>query len=290
MEKELKQYILRAELGRGGMATVYRAFDTNLEREVALKVLPAYFSHEPQFAARFEREAKTVSALEHSAIVPIYDYGEVDGVPFLVMRLMNGGSLSNRLDQGPLSIGAAARVLTRIASALDRAHERGIIHRDLKPDNILFDDDGNAFLADFGIVKMAEGSTTYTQAGGTLGTPAYMSPEQAQGQPIGPASDVYALGIIFFQMLTGARPFNADTPMALAMKHITEPVPRLADFRAGAPAGAQAIVDRAMAKAPHESLRLRRRAGPGGAGSGPGRTAGADPSHRARHTANRAWS
>ena len=251
MATMLKQYELQEEIGRGGMATVYRALDTNLDRDVAVKVLASYFGHEPEFAARFAREARTISSLEHSAIVPIYDYGEQDLVPFLVMRLMTGGSLSDHMRRGPLSVAECAIILARICSALDKAHARGIIHRDVKPDNVLFDEDGDAYLADFGIVKIAEGSTTYTQTGGILGTPAYMSPEQAQGsRDIDYRADIYSVGAILYQMLTGKLPYEADTPMGLAVKHIVEPVPQILAVNPGLPAGIQPIINTAMAKQP----------------------------------------
>jgi serine/threonine protein kinase len=244
------RYEIIEELGRGGMATVYRAYDPRFEREIAVKVLPAEFLHDPTFRARFEREAKAVASLEHPAIVPVHDFGEEQGQPYLVMRLMPGGSLADRLAHGPLSLSAAAEILNRLAPALDAAHAAGLIHRDLKPENILFDHLDNPYLSDFGIVKLSESSVTaLTNSGGALGTPAYMSPEQARGQvELDGRSDVYTLGVIFFEMLTGTRPYKADTPMGLAMMHVLEPVPRILDAQPALPVDCQEIINWAMAK------------------------------------------
>ena len=155
----INRYEVRRELGRGGMATVYLAYDPNVRREVAVKVLPRQFLHDPTFRARFAREAETIALLEHPAIVPIYDFGEDQGQPYLVMRYMPGGSLAGRLEQEPISAGETVTIIQRVCSALDRAHVQGIVHRDLKPANILFDRYGDAFLSDFGIVKK-ESETT----------------------------------------------------------------------------------------------------------------------------------
>jgi eukaryotic-like serine/threonine-protein kinase len=244
------RYEIRGELGRGGMATVFRAYDPHFKREVALKVLPREFLHEPTFRARFEREAQTIAALEHSAIVPVYDYGEQDGQPYLVMRLMAGGSLAERLAPGRMSLSDTIQILSRLAPALDRAHKLGIIHRDLKPGNILFDGEGHPYIADFGLAKLTETSAALSQTG-IMGTPAYMSPEQARGdKDLNGRSDLYTLGVILYHMLTGALPYEADTPIGLALKHVTEPPPRLRLARPDLPAGVEAVITRAMAKEP----------------------------------------
>src|SRR3972149_759574 len=156
------RYEIKAELGRGGMATVYHAFDPRFKRDVALKVLPREFLHDPTFRARFEHEAHIIATLEHSAIVPVHDFGEEEGQPYLVMRFLTGGSLLERMKRGPLSLTETAAIFARIASALDEAHRRGIVHRDLKPGNILFDGPGEAYLSDFGIAKLVEGTSTFT--------------------------------------------------------------------------------------------------------------------------------
>jgi predicted Ser/Thr protein kinase len=247
--KKIGRYEIRSELGRGGMATVYLAYDPVLEREVALKVLPTYFAHEPEFSARFAREAKTVAALEHNAIVSMYDYGEDGEWPYFVMQLMKGGSLKEKIEQGPLSMAEAAKILKRIGSALDRAHSRNLIHRDLKPGNILFNEDGDAYLTDFGIVKIVEGSDNYTQTGNTLGTPAYMSPEQARGvEEIDGRSDIYALGVILYEMLTGDVPYKSDTTLGQAMMHVMDPLPEILSVNPDLPPVIDEIIKKAMAK------------------------------------------
>jgi serine/threonine protein kinase len=218
--EKIGRYIINTELGRGGMATVFHARDPNFGRDVAVKILPRTFLHDPQFRVRFEREAKTIAALEHAAIVPVYDFGEDDGQPFIVMRLMSGGSLADKLERGKLSLEEAVRIMVQLAPGLDAAHKRGIIHRDLKPGNILFDQYNNAYLSDFGIARLKEGDSTLT---GTriLGTPAYMSPEQIQGgKSIDIRSDLYAMGVIFFQMLVGNTPFQATTPAKVRCEKI----------------------------------------------------------------------
>jgi hypothetical protein len=190
--------------------------------------------------------------LEHRAIVPVYDFGEEDGRPYLVMRLMTGGSLADRLRTGALSPAVIQRVLDRIGAALDKAHAQGIVHRDLKPGNILFDDDGQPYLSDFGIVKSAE-STKLTATGGMIGTPTYMSPEQVMGtSEIDGRSDIYALGVVLYEMLTGRQPYESETGMGMAMAHVTRPVPQLRETAPQLPAGYQAIIDRAMAKKPED--------------------------------------
>ena len=247
--ENIGRYEVKSELGRGGMATVYKAYDPRFEREVAVKVLPREMLHDPQFRVRFEREAKTVASLEHPAIVPVYDVGEEDGQPYFVMRYMTGGSLSERINTGSLSVLETAKIIERLSSALDEAHIKGIVHRDLKPGNILFDHIGEPYVSDFGIAKIAQaqGAATVT-GGGIIGTPAYMSPEQAQGDKVDGRSDIYALGVIVFEMLTGRQPYEADTPMAVVVKHITDPIPHILDVNPNLPADLEHIIERAMAK------------------------------------------
>ncbi len=242
------RYQITSELGRGGMSTVYRAYDPRFKREVAIKVLPHEMLHDPTFRERFEREAQTIAALEYSSVVPVYDFGEEDGQPFLVMRYMTGGSLEDRLKRGRLELPEAARIFSRLAPGLDRAHQRGVVHRDLKPGNILFDEFDDVFISDFGIVKLAE--ATHTLTGNViLGTPAYMSPEQGRGdKDIDHRSDVYALGCILFQMLSGRLPYEATTPFGMTIRHLTEPIPNLLEVRPDLPGEAQKMMEKAMAK------------------------------------------
>jgi serine/threonine-protein kinase len=246
--QSIGRYEIRAEIGRGGMATVYRAYDPRFERDVAIKVLPRQLLHEPTFRARFEREAKIIAALEHTGIVPVHDFGEEDDQPYLVMRLMLGGSLAERIAQGPLPLAEAARILGQIASAIDYAHEKGIIHRDLKPGNILFDHQDVPHVSDFGIAKLTAASAL-TSSHTIIGTPAYMSPEQGRGEKdIDGRSDIYALGAILFEMLSGRQPYEADTPTGQIIKHITDPIPNLLAIRPDLPSDCQAIIERVMAK------------------------------------------
>lgn len=251
-EERIGRYQLKSELGRGGMSTVFLAFDPTMQRQVALKLLPREFLHHGTFRERFYREARIIAALEHPAIVPIYDFGEEEGQPYFVMRYMVGGSLADRLLDGPIAVEETAEILKRIGSALDHAHDVGIIHRDLKPANILFDQYGKAYLGDFGIARLQETGATLT---GTahLGTPAYMSPEQVESSaPIDGRADIYALGVILYEVLTGHKPYNAETPAGLAMKHIVEPVPNILEDKPDLPADADRVVSRAMAKDPEE--------------------------------------
>jgi len=252
--EKIGRYQVKGELGRGGMATVYRAYDPSFEREVAIKVLPRELMHDPQFRDRFRREIKTIASLEHPAIVPVYDVGEEDGVPYFVMRYMPGGSLTQWIEKGKFSMEDAARIIERLASALAYAHKVGLIHRDLKPDNILFDNNGDPFISDFGVAKITDSSTNMTGSG-IIGTPAYMSPEQAQGEKVDNRSDIYGLGVIIFQMLSGHQPYEATTPMGVAVKHITDPVPEILKMNPGLPEQADTIIKTAMAKDP--SLRYQ---------------------------------
>lgn len=246
------RYQIKEELGKGGMATVYRAVDPRFEREVAVKVLPRAFLHDALFRARFEREAKTVAALEHGAIVPVYDFGEEEGQPYIVMRLMSGGSLGDKLKKGRFSMAEAVQVLAQLGPALDAAHNHGVVHRDMKPGNILFDQYGNAYLSDFGIARLTESSHTLTGEN-VLGTPAYMSPEQVQGdKDIDGRCDQYALGIIFYQMLVGHVPYQATTPAKVMMMHILEPVPDISTVKPEVPPMVKVWFTKVLAKDPDD--------------------------------------
>ncbi len=252
----LGQYELRELLGQGGMGSVYRAFQASLKREVAIKVLPAHLVASPGYTERFTREAETAASLEHAHIVPVYDYGTSKEATYIVMRLLNGGTLSERAQQHKLaghetiSLTEIADILKQIASALDYAHSRGVIHRDIKPGNIMFDNQGSAYLTDFGIARLIEASTKLTSTGATLGTPLYMSPEQWRGDAITPASDQYAVAVMIYQLVTGHTPFEADTPYALMNKHIHEPPTPPQAYRSDIPEAVTTVLNRALSKNP----------------------------------------
>lgn len=248
-EEKIGRYEIISELGRGGMAVVYLARDPQMKRDVAVKVLPRQFTFDEQFRVRFRREAEVIAALEHPNIVPVYDFGEDGDQPYIVMRYMPGGSLSDHIKQGPMSLNATLAVLERIGPALDDAHSRGIIHRDFKPSNILFGKHDDPYLADFGIVKVAE-ETAHLTGSGIVGTPNYMAPEVSEGTAVTPLVDIYALGVTLYQMLTGKVPFEADTPMGVLMAHVSRPIPNVLALRPDLPTDVQAIVERAMAKSP----------------------------------------
>ena len=222
-------YRIIEPLGRGGMASVYKAYEAALDRHVALKVLPREFLHDPSFAERFRREAQVVARLEHPNIIPIYAY-DIDrdeGIPWMAMRLIAGGALSQRMRSGRLPLSRTVEILRGVADALDYAHGKGIVHRDIKPQNVLLDEDGRVYLADFGIAKIIEAGAGHglTATGMITGTPQYMAPEQATGLKVERHADIYALGIVAYEMFTGNVPFAADTPVAVLMKHVQDPLP-----------------------------------------------------------------
>jgi serine/threonine-protein kinase len=240
------RYEVERVLGHGGMAVVFLAHDPDLKRKVAIKLLPRQFVFSSEMRARFIHEAQIVAALRHQAIVPIYDFGEFDEQPYLIMPFMPGGSLTRRIVE-PMAVANVIPIIERLAPALDKAHAQGIIHRDLKPDNVLFDEDGFPYLADFGIARLAEATQSMT----VIGTPAYMSPEQVTGdKELDGRSDIYALGVIVFEMLTGRPPYEADTPAKLMFKHVHETVPNILAVRSDLPPMCQDVIARAMAKAP----------------------------------------
>jgi hypothetical protein len=242
------RYKIKSELGRSGMATVYRAFDPVSNREVAIKILPREMLDNLVTRARFKREIKLIASLEHPAIVPVYDVGGEDNhQPFFVMRYMSGGSLSEMIRKGKFSLRDAALVIERIAAALDHAHSQGVIHRDIKPDNVLFDTSNNPYISDFGVAKFTESlvSTTNQEV---IGTPAYISPEQALGEDVDHRADIYGLGAMLYEMLTGERPFSKDTVISLALQHVNDPVPNILMRRPDLPGEVDVIIKKAMAK------------------------------------------
>jgi len=247
-ESRFGNYRILAPLGRGGMSTVYRAEDPELDRQVALKVLPAEFLHEPTFAERFRREARVAARLEHPNIVPVYAYGIEDRTPWMAMRLIAGGSLKEMLKERRLPPDEALPILRGVADALDAAHIRGIVHRDVKPANILLDEEGRPYLADFGIARLMQSSGALTKTGAMTGTPQYMAPEQARAEQVDHRCDVYSLGVVAYELLTGRVPFTGETPMAVLMMHMLEPVP--APSGEGVTTQVAGVLLAAMAKEP----------------------------------------
>jgi serine/threonine protein kinase len=248
--KTLGNYQIVAEIGRGGMAVVYRAYQPSLNREVAIKVLPPQFTFDQQFVERFVREAQAAASLRHPHIIVIHDVAEQNGLYYIVMELLTGRTLRQLIEQeGALPPARAARLVEQIASALDYAHRRGFVHRDVKPDNIFVDQGDRVTLTDFGIAKAAWG-TQLTKTGMLVGTPQYMSPEQAQGEDVGPATDIYALGIVAYQMLSGRVPFQGTTPHAILYQQIHELPPPLRSVRSGLPPAVDSVLNAALAKEP----------------------------------------
>lgn len=242
------RYQIKKELGRGGMAIVYHAHDPQVKRDVAIKQMNPTLVYNPIFRTRFEREVQAIVTLEHAAIVPVYDFGSSEDELYLVMRLMSGGSLQDLLAKQLFDPAGVLPILQRIGAAIDDAHTQGIIHRDLKPANILFDSNQKAFLSDFGIAKLLVDSGKLTSSS-LLGTPAYMSPEQIQSEEeIDGRADIYSLGVLLFQMLTGHLPYRAESAVQLMMKHLTEEVPTASLLRPELPTWCDAIISRAMAK------------------------------------------
>jgi serine/threonine protein kinase len=241
------RYRLDERIATGGMAEVWAAHDEELDRPVAVKLLLR--TADP---ARFSREARAAAALSHPNICQLYDFGEADGRPYIVLEYLPGGTLEDRLSSGePLPTKEAARIANEIASGLAHAHARGLVHRDVKPGNVLFDGEGTAKITDFGVAQM-EDAATLTEAGTLLGTAAYISPEQATAQPVTPASDVYSFGVVLYRMLTGRLPFEAESPLELATKHASEePVPILS-LRPDAPPELERVATAALAKRPED--------------------------------------
>src|SRR5258708_486174 len=223
--KSLGQFRIVERIGAGGMAMVFKAYQPTLDRYVAVKVLPAFHARDPIFVKRFTQEARSVAKLQHANIVQIHDFGTEGDITYIVMEYVEGGTLKDRLKQRALTVPEAVDFVIQAAEGLGCAHSHGIIHRDVKPANMLLRKDGHLLLSDFGIAKILEGTTNLTRVGTGIGTPQYMSPEQGTGQPVDRRSDIYSLGIVLFHALTGRVPFNAESPRAIKLTHLHDPLP-----------------------------------------------------------------
>ncbi|HSL30634.1 MAG TPA: protein kinase [Anaerolineales bacterium] len=250
----LGSYRIISQVGKGGMATVYKAYQASVDRYVAIKVLPSQLAESKEFATRFQQEARIIAKLEHPHILPVFDYGESDGTAYFVMRYLEAGTLKDKMEFGrPLPMSEIDRIFTQLTDALSYAHSQGIVHRDLKPANALIDSHGNIFLTDFGIAKLLESaSPRLTQTDAIMGTPAYISPEQAQSHPVDRRSDIYSLGIILYEMVTGQVPFLADTPLAVLFKHVSDPLPPPSRVKPDIPPSIEQVILKALAKDPRD--------------------------------------
>src|SRR5262245_13737886 len=247
--QQLGQYQLREIVRRGGMSTVYKAYQPSLDRWVAVKVLA--HPGDPQFVARFEREARCIARLQHPNIVPIHDYGEQDGQVYLVVQYVEGGRTLDDLLGEPMEPAAACELIGHVLGALGYAHERGIVHRDIKPGNVLMPSTSWPMLADFGIARVLleeEEGSRLTQQGVVVGTAAYMAPEQAFGTPVDERTDLYSAGVMLYEMVTGEVPFTADSPVATLMKQAYEQPPPARGVRPDLPGEIEAILVKALAK------------------------------------------
>jgi len=248
--KKLGQYQIIEELGRGGMAVVYKAYQPSLNRYVAIKVLPPQFAFDEEFVQRFLREARSAAALHHPNIMTIHDVSQQDGYYFIVMEYVEGKTLDQVVaDSGRLPLPRIQRIIAQVVNALEHAHQRGLIHRDIKPTNIMVDEERNdhVTLMDFGLVRAAEDSGL-TKTGTIVGTPEYMSPEQAEGEDIDHRTDIYSLGVVLYKMLTGRVPFSKSTPHAVLIAHMTQEPPSISSISPGLPAPIEAVVRKALAK------------------------------------------
>jgi len=247
--KAMSHYTILEQIGQGGMSSVFRAVDLRDQRAVAIKVLSPYIAHEARFKARFEREIKLLGRLQHPNIMSILDFGDGEGLAYIVMPYIDTGTLSDRLVRGPLAPKDGARVVEQLASALSAAHAAGVVHRDVKPSNILLNSMGDVLLSDFSFAHQTDASQNLTGSA-LIGTPAYMSPEQCRGEPIDARSDQYALAVVLYQMTTGRLPFEGDTPMATALKHVNEPLPRPRLANPSIPEEVERVLVRGLAKDP----------------------------------------
>jgi serine/threonine protein kinase len=242
-------YRIIEQLGQGGMATVFKAYHASLDRYVAIKALHPAFNQDPNFEARFQREARVVAKLDHPHIVPIYDYAEHEKRPYLVMKFIEGDTLKARLDKGPLVSEDIARIVDAVGSALSYAHRQGVLHRDIKPSNVLVTKDGQMYLADFGLARIAQSGESTLSSDMIMGTPQYISPEQAMGiKELDERTDLYSFGVMLYEMVVGKVPFNADTPFSVIHDHIYSPLPLPHTVNPSVPESVERVLLKALAK------------------------------------------
>lgn len=244
-------YKIIAPLGEGGMAAVYKAYQPAMERFVAVKVLPRKFAESPEFISRFQREAIMLAQLQHPHILPVFDYGQAEGYSYIVMPFLQNGTLAELFLIRRRTLPEVGQIMTQVGSALGYAHARGMIHRDVKPSNVLIDEQGNCLLTDFGLARMVEmSSASLTSAGAIMGTPAYMSPEQGKGAAVDGRSDLYSLGIMFYEMLTGQVPYHDEYPMGVVIKHIRDPLPSARELVPNLSDAIENVLIKSLAKDP----------------------------------------
>jgi tRNA A-37 threonylcarbamoyl transferase component Bud32/tetratricopeptide (TPR) repeat protein len=249
--QNLGPYRIIGQLGQGGMATVFKAYHAKLDRYVAIKIMHQAFQEDPDFLARFEREARIVARLGHPHIVPVYDYAEYEAQPYLVMKFVEGQTLKARLNDGAMKLDEIIQLMTAIADALDYAHRQGVLHRDIKPSNIIIDKDGVPYLTDFGLARIAQAGESTMSQDMLLGTPQYISPEQAMGKKeLDSRTDIYSLGVVLYEMIVGRVPFSADTPYAIIHDHIYRPLPLPTLVNPDIPEAIEKVLLKALAKDP----------------------------------------
>jgi photosystem II stability/assembly factor-like uncharacterized protein len=250
--KELGPYRVLEQIGIGGMATVYKAYHAATDRYVAVKVLSERMGGDEELRKRFQREAKVIARLEHAHILPVYDHGRSGDRLYLVMRYIEAGTLKDRLVDGAMDLAQVSRIIGQVGGALEYAHRLGVVHRDVKPSNVLIDGQGDCYLTDFGLARIIEASVRLTATGVGIGTPAYMSPEQGQGDRVDARSDIYSLGVMLYEMVTGQVPYQAETPLAVVLKHISAPLPLPSSVKPDIPEAVERVILKAMAKNPDD--------------------------------------
>jgi serine/threonine-protein kinase len=249
-------YEIINQVGQGGMATVYKAYHPQLDRHVAVKIIHQSFLEDENFVARFQREAQIVARLDHPNIVPVYDFNSHQGQPFLVMKFIEGVTLKTVLSQNQVSFDRLVNMMQAVASALSYAHSRGVLHRDMKPSNILVDHEQRPYITDFGLARLVQAGASTLSQDMLLGTPHYISPEQARGeQELGPATDIYSLGVILYEITVGRVPFTGNTPYSIVHDHIFTPLPLPTELNPEIPPALEQVLLRALAKSPQDRYR-----------------------------------